>query len=208
MDHIVGRNVSVQKFAGALKDNIQQDMKLVVDEMNALHDKLALRIDTLYHTKDISLTARISLQEMAQPLVTDESHWYEEKNPLTRSLMQVYGTEIFRKRVSDTYWVDLARKSILEDPADVVLVTDARFLNEITTFDGGFCVDKLTPHTVWKIRIDRPEATASGDAHASETSLDEYADFDKVINNSGTLDEFRNQVITFINENDIWINPN
>jgi hypothetical protein len=99
-----------------------------------------------------------------------------------RKLMQTLGTEWGRKLISESIWIDTAERAIVQALRDgrMVVVTDVRFANEAELIHrhGG---------QVW--RIDRPSAEPVA-AHVSEQGLP-AALVDRVIDNSGTLDELR-----------------
>ena len=120
-----------------------------------------------------------------------DHNWYEDKTPLTRSILQIYGTEVFRNRVSDTYWVDRVYKRVIADNGDdVVIITDARFPNEIDMY----------PNSVEAYAVRVLRETNIVDNHPSETSLDSYTGFNYEIENSGTLDDLREAAKSTVND--------
>lgn len=98
-----------------------------------------------------------------------------------RSLLQRLGTECGRGLLGDNIWVDSALNGLGEGQ---FAVTDCRFLNEAEAIRqrGG----KI-------IRINRP-GVGPANEHISETGLDSY-DFDEVIDNDGTLEEFKEKLL-------------
>jgi hypothetical protein len=106
-----------------------------------------------------------------------------------RRILQWWGTE-YRRAQDPDYWTkawerkvrhfDLARTHILID--------DVRFMNELAVIRelGGLIV-----------KIERPGFAAAGN-HASETSLDHFADWDRVIVNDGSLEEFLARVARLV----------
>jgi len=102
-----------------------------------------------------------------------------------RRILQWWGTE-YRRAQDPDYWTkawahkvsgyDLARTHILID--------DVRFMNELAVIKG--LGGKI-------VKIDRPGFAAGGN-HASETSLDEYTDWDAVILNDGSLEAFLQKI--------------
>lgn len=114
--------------------------------------------------------------------------------PEVRRLMQVFGTEVIRKRVGETYWTDVmaTRLGGALYAGKRTIISDVRFPNEaeLTAEYGGTLV-----------RIERPGLTA-GDAHASETALDNFP-VDLTVTNDGDLwsfmDQARNIAQTYIN---------
>jgi len=88
-----------------------------------------------------------------------------------REFLQYFGTNICRI-VKNDVWVEACINSIKSSGTQLAIVPDVRFDNEVQAIqEAGGKVIRLTrkPHE---------------DAHASETALDNYKDFDCVIDNS------------------------
>jgi hypothetical protein len=98
----------------------------------------------------------------------------KEVSPDARGLMQRMGTEVGREMFGQNFWVDLAMKNL---PNNTVF-SDVRFPNEADAIRerGG---------VIWQ--VSRPNVEAAND-HVSESALAGY-EFDRVINNSGSLNE-------------------
>jgi len=93
--------------------------------------------------------------------------------PMTgRHILQVMGTDIFRTIYGDV-WVDACLRNTVEDGADLAVITDCRFPNEVKGVQaaGG------------KVMRFLRAPFADGDQHASETALDNYVGFDHVFDN-------------------------
>jgi len=102
-----------------------------------------------------------------------------------REFMQKLGTEAIRTNLHQDAWV-IALMSEFNEHSKWVL-TDVRFENEADAVlkQGGILV-----------RINR-DSLDTNDQHPSETSLDNFDKFDYVIENDGTLKDFKNKVIEF-----------
>ena len=102
-----------------------------------------------------------------------------------RRILQWWGTEYRRSQDAD-YWTKAwGRKIERFDLEQVhVLVDDVRFLNELQV---------IKAHGGLIVKIERPGFTGANN-HASETSLDEYNDWDRVLVNDGTLAVFKARV--------------
>ena len=98
-----------------------------------------------------------------------------------REVMQYVGTNIFRK-IHNNVWVDALMRRIKDENPHMALITDVRFANEV---DGVRAADGKV------IRLTRNPFP--NDAHASETALDkdkfDWTKFDKVLENTGSIDE-------------------
>jgi deoxynucleotide monophosphate kinase-like protein len=102
-----------------------------------------------------------------------------------REYLQFYGTEAHRDVFGETFWQDVTAAVLDEKMAagvDVVFITDTRFPNE-----GQFVANI---GEVWS--VERPLETKV-EAHASEIPLPD-ALITCIINNTGTLEELRDQV--------------
>lgn len=98
-----------------------------------------------------------------------------------RRILQWWGTE-YRRAQDPDYWTKAWEKKLQEYDLSKthVLVDDVRFINELEIIkkNGGHF-----------IRIVRPGFDGANN-HSSENSLDDYAGWDLVIDNDGTLEEF------------------
>ena len=106
-----------------------------------------------------------------------------------RRILQWWGTE-FRRAQDPDYWTKAWERKVRDyDLTRMhILVDDVRFMNELVTLKGlGGLIAK----------IERPGFAAAGN-HASETSLDHFTDWDRVIVNDGSLEEFKAKVQTLV----------
>lgn len=107
-----------------------------------------------------------------------------------RWLLQTVGTEAMRNNIHENVWInalfaDYRDKTWFEQgifPESKWIITDLRFPNELEAIKKR---DGIT------IRIQRDGDTNEG--HASETALD-FAKFDYIVNNNGTLEELVEKV--------------
>ncbi len=102
-----------------------------------------------------------------------------------RRLLQWWGTE-YRRAQDPDYWTKAWEHKLAGLNLDEthVLVDDVRFINELET---------LKKHGGFFIRIVRPGFNGANE-HSSENSLDNYADWDLVIENDGSLTNFKQQL--------------
>ena len=183
-----GMTVNTDLFAKSLKEWCNEDFRALTEYLN---DILNLTIEELHNFK--TLIGLRSLENTIQRLkdhITKDENWYENKNPITRILLQTYGTEIFRKRVDQEWWVKQLKNRVLQSNSDITLITDVRFPNEIECFKKDIPKD----FTVTTIRINRNlNREASFNEHESEKALDNYNEFNYVIDNNGTLEDLREE---------------
>jgi hypothetical protein len=116
-----------------------------------------------------------------------------EKKKILRPFLQWYGTEFKRNpdfNGNENYWIERAVEKILnikqEDPDSIIVVTDARFVNEIRAIKnlGGYAIN-----------IIRDEVYDKNDQHPSETILDDHQYlFDFFIMNNSTLEDYKDMI--------------
>lgn len=98
-----------------------------------------------------------------------------------RELLQVLGTDIFRKRVHPTVWAEAPFHKDWEE--DIVLIPDCRFPNEAEmTHKNEGTVARIEPRGFPRRGYHLPKLSV--DKHPSETSLDHYKNFDILIPNT------------------------
>lgn len=103
------------------------------------------------------------------------------KNYLTfRALLQWWGTE-FRRAEDPDYWVKRCMAKC-DDPHQLYVISDVRFENEAKgiIYSGGELIKVIRPHGI----------NISGMGHASETSLDNWEEWDFILTNDGTKEEY------------------
>jgi hypothetical protein len=119
-----------------------------------------------------------------------------QKNPeqtalTVRRILQWWGTE-YRRADDPDYWTKAWAELVesLDLSTVHILIDDVRFMNELSTVrsENGLI-----------IKIERPGFNGAGN-HASETSLDDYADWHRVIINNGSLDDLDQQVAALTKE--------
>lgn len=121
--------------------------------------------------------------------------WDGNKDAKGRELLQRVGTDMFRKFNPD-YWVNEVKelvKVLAEyDLCDYVIITDARFPNEIDTFlQDGFQTLAIRLHRDFKSKLDE-----NLQHHESETALDNYEMNDYYL--SGDIEKLPFEVATAI----------
>jgi hypothetical protein len=121
-----------------------------------------------------------------------EALWVE-KPPVLRALLQEYGTEVRRADDAD-YWVRAWVETLPGDRSSEglrswprITVPDVRFTNEAAT------LRRLGGHLVKVVRSGR-----RGDAHASETDLDGWTDWDLVLVNDASVPALEAKVAAWI----------
>jgi len=125
---------------------------------------------------------------------THRMEW-DGKQVCLRAVMQQLGTDICRNCISKNIWINVVIEKIRESTAKVVIITDARFPNEITSIVEEFG----ETHQIHTILVSR--ASETNDDHASETQFAQMMQdrlFTGILDNSGSLDELKEQVTEFV----------
>ncbi len=116
---------------------------------------------------------------------------YSQEYMTAREVMQIVGTDIFRKYFDDFVWVNATFRNISKENFDVALICDVRFQSEVEGIieNGGYVIRLLRD-------------VCDKDSHSSESALDDY-DWEKssntiVLDNSNMNVEEQNKEIVKI----------
>ena len=112
--------------------------------------------------------------------------WHGEKDELGRKLLQDIGTT--GRNYNRDIWANKVVDKIQECSSDnqLAVVTDTRYPNEIQRIKHVFS-DVVT------IRITRGSVEKL--KHPSETALDQWTDWDYLVENNGNLEEFQRKIL-------------
>ena len=127
------------------------------------------------------------------------TNWDGNEDDKPRTLLQELGTEIIREKIDDKFFI----KRIIDDIKvysyyfDVITISDARLPNELEDIYGAF-------NNVYKLNVKRSSFINKLDekqnAHYTEIALDNYNNFDYVIENNQGIDELKEKIINIIDE--------
>ena len=99
-----------------------------------------------------------------------------------RHLARTLGTEWGRELVSSDVWINIAEQKIIHSHGSIC-VDDMRFRNELNLLRvRGFRLVKIV------------RDTGRRDSHISDSALASFEDWDHVITNDGTLEEFHEKI--------------
>lgn len=183
-----GRVPSQDLYAKDLKDYSKDDFQLLGKVLYNKSEKLKANIGVyLEDFGGIPVNLKDHIYNMIEEITFDEHNFYEDKTDITRALLQIYGTDIARKRFDDKFWVKKLAERINKSNSDVIMITDVRFPNEVEDIH-----DYLDGWRIIPIRIDRPiDRTNIMNEHISETALDDYLFWEYMVDNVGTLDDLK-----------------
>lgn len=127
------------------------------------------------------------------------SNWDGSEETKPRELLQQLGTNIIRDKIDEAFFV----KKLVDDIKvysfffDVLTISDARFKIEVDIPRDNF-------QNVTIIRVNRPNfdngLTEEQQLHRTETDLDDYENYDYIIENDGSLDDLKEKVIEILNQ--------
>ena len=132
MENVFRRNMTkkVILVSGKLQSGKNTFTDILMEEM-----KKSISIDYDYFAKPlknecktvfsnlVDYLNKISLENNIPSLYTNEDSWYENKNEVTRILLQTYGTDIFRELVDEDWWAKKLKKKILARDEEVIVVS-------------------------------------------------------------------------------------
>lgn len=168
-------------FADALRKEVEDAIRRAGDVMKLL----------VVNRPTHFMQANGDFIELPDWVIIDENPEVNEQYPLgkQRPLLQWWGTE-YRRSIDTNYWVrQLAQRIELEKP-QIALITDMRFPNEM----------EFVKQYGETVRVDRDGLPPS--THASETALADTSpeDWSIILENNGTLEEFREGAVTVFDE--------
>lgn len=138
--------------------------------------------------KVISLFYASYIKEYAKKI----SNWDGSDETKPRTLLQVLGTDIIRNTIDDKFFIN----RIIEDIKvyskffDVIIIGDARFIEEIEDIKNNFS----NALSVNIRRENKDLLTKKEQLHITETALDNYENYDYVIENNGTIEELERKL--------------
>lgn len=179
------KTVRSDLFALDLKKGAAEDFSYMMKQVNEQITKIK---DELSYSKIDSNSLKNVIPLLNDLMIARQENWYEDKTMMSRLLLQTYGTQIFRDRVNENYWVDQVLKRLIDCDEEYTLVTDARFENEIDHVKR-VCSDHGIK--VITIRIERLIRTNNLYEHESEKGLDDYKNWDLIVNNNGSLESLK-----------------
>lgn len=151
-----------------------------------------------YYQKKNKKTVNLMYSEPLKNYVKKISNWDGNERTKPRTLLQQLGTDYIRREVSIDFFVKrmIEDLNIYDKYFDIITISDARFPNEI---DGPKKKYEVITIKINTKRINN-ELTESEKKHSSECSLEEYNDYQYVIDNDGTIEELKNKIEKILEE--------
>ncbi len=123
--------------------------------------------------------------------------WDGEEETKPRDLLIHLGTDIIRNKIDQNFHINrlVQDLEVLSYFYDTFIVSDVRFPVEIEKVK-----EKYDEVVTIKISRDSEELNQSQKSNITETALDNYTDYDYVIDNNGTLEELEQKAVDIIKE--------
>jgi KaiC/GvpD/RAD55 family RecA-like ATPase len=194
-----GKYVTTDLYAKNVKIWAKSDFKELSEYLNCLADALKNESEKIkgnhnsYGLVGDGITN--GLNAVIEKLKICDDNWFENKTNITRILLQTYGTQIFRKRIDDMYWIKQLKNRIEMSNSEYILITDTRFPNEIDY------IAESSEYETYSIRINRNiDRTGKEHQHISETALDNYNEFSYIVDNDKSLENLKVVASTIIDD--------
>lgn len=154
-----------------MKDVLLHDVCETENEANRLADFITL-----------NLVATLMKESIAYSIEGDSYTFMISP----RRIYQVFGTDVVRANVKDSFWTDIVKNQILRSDAGVVFVTDVRFDNECEM------IEELDESGIqsWIFKVERPNLTTKVTSHVSEKGISDCYVYAHLVNDKG-LEEFK-----------------
>ena len=158
-------------------------------------DEVADIILNYYKNKNVK---KLSYAYYLKQYVKDISNWDGTEDDKPRELLQTIGIDLIKNKIDNKLLIN----RVIEDIKvysffyDIIVITDARLIDEVEDIKDNF-KDVIT------IRINRDmdnNLTNSEKNHITEIGLDNYNNFDYVIDNSNDYDDLVNEVNNILEE--------
>lgn len=137
--------------------------------------------------KSISIAYAYYLKEYAKNIIG----WDLNEQNKPRTFLQELGVDLIKNKIDDNMLIN----RIIEDVKvysyfyDSIIISDARFKNEIDDIKNTFSRVISIHITGGNNRLSEKEKN-----HITETSLDDYNNYDYVINNNGNIEELYDKI--------------
>lgn len=144
-----------------------------------------------YYSEHNIKTVVISYASYLKGYAKEVLGWDGNEEFKPREFLQQVGVELIKNKINPSMLID----RVVDDVKvysyffDVIVISDARFVDEISVIKNNFS-------KVSVIHVDGMDNGLTPDErnHSTETGLDNFNDYDFIVNNSGNLDELKEKV--------------
>lgn len=172
-----------------LKPNAKVGMLTYAEALRNELDLIILRIKQGVNIGSLADEFNVSLSEMgslASLFCSDEEFFNDEystfkRTPKAREILQYWGTDV-RRRQDNNYWVNQTKLAARNRNLDYLFITDVRFPNEadgVKSLNGIVVECSVNDEErLRRLQARGLKMTKSSLQHSSETSMDNYEEFD------------------------------
>ena len=147
--------------------------------------------------KSINLSFGSYIKEYTKKI----SNWdgNEETKESVRGLLQQLGTEIIRAKIDNYFFINRIIQDIMVYSYyfDIITISDIRLLEEIEKlterFDNSVTIHVFRPNLETNL-------TATEQKHRTETSLDNFHDYDYELINDGTIEDLKEKIAVIVDK--------
>ncbi len=158
-------------------------------------DEVANVIEDYYQDKKVK---KLSYAYYLKQYVKSITDWNGNEEDKPRDILQFIGIELIKEKIN----AKLLINRVLEDIAiysyfyDIIVITDARLIDEIEDIKENY------PKAI-SIRINRKfdnHLTIDQKKHVTEIGLDDYPNFDYIIDNNADYNQLKENVVKILEE--------
>lgn len=138
-------------------------------------------------------TVILAYAKYLKDYIKEITNWNGEENTKPRELLQQLGVELIKNKIDENLLINRIKEDIkvYEYFFDVIVISDARFKSEI---------EEIKTKTVIKIEGKENNLTEKQKNHITETALDNYNNYDYIIENKNTKENLKKQIEKIMEE--------
>lgn len=175
---------------------IKKNPKIIILTGKAQSGKnLSANIIKQYLEKQKKKTVIIAYAKYLKDYAKEIENWNGREATKPRELLQQLGVELIKNKIDKNMLINRIKEDIkvYEYFFDTIIISDARFKEEIENI-------KTNNTVVIKIEGKENKLTDEQKKHITETALDDYKNYDYIIENNSTKKELKKQIKKIMEE--------
>jgi dephospho-CoA kinase len=148
-----------------------------------------------YLEKQNNKTIIISYAKYLKDYAKEITNWNGKESTKPREFLQQLGVELIKNKIDEDFLINRIKEDIkiYEYFFDTIIISDARFISEIEAI-------KTKNKIVIKIEGKENKLTKLEKEHITEKALDNYNNYDYIIQNKTTKQELKKQIKQIMEE--------
>lgn len=148
-----------------------------------------------YFEKNNKKTVIISYAKYLKDYIKEITNWDGNEETKPRDLLQQIGVELIKEKIDKNLLINRIKEDIevYSYFFDVIIISDARFVSEIESIKDNNTI-------VLNIVGKENNLTEEEKEHITETALDNYNNYDYIIENNKTKEELKEHLIKIMEE--------